>query len=192
MRHTTSGTRLRTGWILALFLFLGTSISAQTGSQRQVLISLADRKLALVENGDVVKVYPIAVGKSSTPSPKGKFRVVNRVSNPTYYHTGTVIPPGPQNPLGTRWMGLSEKGYGIHGTNAPHSIGKAASQGCIRMARADLEDLFNRVQVGDEVEIREDRDPQISKIFVPKPAMTSAGTQIAPVLPNKIAAGAGD
>jgi hypothetical protein len=60
------------------------------------------------------------------------------------------------------------------------------------MARADLEDLFTRIRVGDEVEIRENRDPLISKVFVTKPAKTSADTQIATVLPNANVAGAGD
>jgi hypothetical protein len=62
-------------------------------------------------------------------------------------------------------MGLSQKGYGIHGTNAPKSIGKAASHGCIRMAKADLEELFELVRVGDTVEIRGEADTQAAEIF---------------------------
>ena len=93
--------------------------------------------MALIENGEVKKVYSVAVGKDTTPSPTGTFTIVNRLTNPTYYHKGLVIPQGPQNPIGNRWIGLSQKGYGIHGTNAPHSIGKAASHGCIRMGRKD-------------------------------------------------------
>ena len=89
----------------------------------------------------------------------------------------TACPPGSRagrcrhrssraaNPLGTRWLGLSAKGYGIHGTNEPRSIGKAASHGCIRMAKADLEELFNNVQVGDVVEIRAQRDAETAAIF---------------------------
>lgn len=121
---------------------------------RQIVVSLADRKLALVEDGEVKKVYPVAIGKATTPSPTGSFTIVNRVTNPTYYHPGQVVEPGPQNPLGTRWIGLNQKGYGIHGTNAPKSIGKAASHGCIRMAKKDLEELFEIVRPGDVVEIR--------------------------------------
>ncbi len=94
---------------------------------RWVLVSIPDRKLALFANGKVVRIYRIAVGKTSTPSPVGEFKIVNRVSNPTYYHKGQVIAAGKGNPVGTRWMGLSAKGYGIHGTNQPNSIGKAAS-----------------------------------------------------------------
>lgn len=132
---------------------------------RWVLVSLPDRKLALFENGKVVRTYRIAVGKTSTPSPVGAFKIVNRVKNPTYYHKGQVIAPGGNNPVGSRWMGLSAKSYGIHGTNQPNSIGKAASTGCIRMSKQDLEELFERVNVGDAVEIRADRDEQVASVF---------------------------
>ena len=108
----------------------------------KVLVSIPDRKLALIEDGKVTRVFLIAVGTETTPSPTGQFAIVTRVVNPTYYHPGVVIPSGPQNPLGTRWIGLDKKGFGIHGTNEPRSIGKAASHGCIRMRRADLEQLF--------------------------------------------------
>ena len=76
-----------------------------------------------------------------------------------------MIPAGPDNPLGTRWIGLSTKGYGIHGTNVEDSIGKAASHGCIRMHRTDLEELFAQVEVGDEVEIRAEPDAEVAGIF---------------------------
>jgi len=130
-----------------------------------VLVSIPDRKLALFENGRVVRIYRVAVGKTSTPSPAGEFKIVNRVSNPTYYHKGQVIGAGKGNPVGTRWMGLSAKGYGIHGTNQPNSIGKAASTGCIRMGKHDLEELFAIVDVGDTVQIRAERDEQIAAVF---------------------------
>jgi len=76
-----------------------------------------------------------------------------------------VIPAGADNPLGTRWIGLDRKGYGIHGTNQPRSIGHAASHGCIRMSRADLEELFRTVRVGDTVEIHGERDEALNAIF---------------------------
>lgn len=132
---------------------------------RRVVVSLSDRRLALVENGKVKKVYIVAVGKKSTPSPTGTFRIMNRVTDPSYSHDGKVVAPGPGNPVGTRWMGLSAKGYGIHGTNAPKSIGKPASRGCIRMRKDDLEELFASVQTGDQVEIVGDRDPETAEIF---------------------------
>jgi lipoprotein-anchoring transpeptidase ErfK/SrfK len=132
---------------------------------RWVLVSIPDRKLALFENGHVVRIYRVAIGKSSTPSPAGEFKIVNRVTNPTYYHKGQVIAAGKGNPVGSRWMGLSAKGYGIHGTNQPNSIGKAASTGCIRMGKKDLEELFALVDAGDAVQIRAERDEQIAAVF---------------------------
>jgi lipoprotein-anchoring transpeptidase ErfK/SrfK len=132
---------------------------------RRMVVSLEDRRLALLEDGQVKQVYPVAVGKDSTPSPTGTFTIVERVENPTYYHEGKFVPPGPGNPVGTRWMGLSKAGYGIHGTNAPRSIGKAASHGCIRMARPDLEKLFAEVRTGDTVEIVGARDEETVALF---------------------------
>jgi lipoprotein-anchoring transpeptidase ErfK/SrfK len=145
----------------------GTVKAETTEPVRRIMVSIPDRKLALIEDDVVVKIYPVAVGAGVSPSPDGSFHIVNRLTNPTYYHTGKVIGPGPQNPLGTRWMGLSQKGYGIHGTNAPRSIGKAASHGCIRMVKADLEDLFNRVKVGDAVEITNQPDDAMVAVFHP-------------------------
>ena len=142
-----------------------TGVAPAPEPARTIVVSIPDRKLALIEDGEVTQIFPVAVGKASTPSPAGSFRIVSRVTNPTYYHEGKVVPPGPLNPVGTRWIGLSERGYGIHGTNVPSSIGKAASHGCIRMARADLEQLFAMVQVGDAVEIRTERDAQTAAIF---------------------------
>jgi hypothetical protein len=133
--------------------------------KREIVVSLEDRKLALVENGQAVKVYPVAVGKPSTPSPVGTFAIERRVANPTYHHDGKTILPGPNNPVGTRWMGLSIRGYGIHGTNEPRSIGKAASHGCIRMAKADLEELYPLVEVGDSVEIVGQRNEETARLF---------------------------
>jgi len=143
-------------------------------TKRVIIVSLEDRKLALVEDGQVKKVYTVAVGKASTPSPVGEFTIERRVANPTYSHDGKVVPAGPHNPVGTRWMGLSIHGYGIHGTNEPRSIGKAASHGCIRMARADLEDLYPMVQVGDAVELIGQRNEETARLFGPTPVIPAA------------------
>jgi lipoprotein-anchoring transpeptidase ErfK/SrfK len=137
----------------------------QNKAQRVIVVSLQDRKLALVENGQVKKVYSVAVGKPSTPSPTGSFAIARRVANPTYHHNGRTVLPGPSNPVGTRWMGLSTPGYGIHGTNEPNSIGKPVSHGCIRMARKDLEEFYELVSVGDEVELVGERNEQTALLF---------------------------
>ena len=137
----------------------------QSPIKRTVLVSLRDRKLAVLEDGKVLASFPVAVGAAVSPSPTGEFEIVNRISKPTYYHQGVVIPPGKDNPIGTRWVGLSEKGFGIHGTNAPKSIGRAASHGCIRLRNRDMETLFTMLRVGDLVEIRGERDEETAEIF---------------------------
>ena len=149
----------------------------QAAPNRVIVVSLEDRKLALVEHGSVKKIYPVAVGKPSTPSPAGTFTIQTRVVDPTYSHDGLIVPPGPQNPVGTRWMGLNIRGYGIHGTNAPNSIGKAASHGCIRMSKKDLEELFSMVQVGDTVQLVDTRNDLTAQLFgTPADAQPAATT----------------
>ena len=140
------------------------------GPTREIVVSLEDRKLALIEDGQVKKIYSVAVGKPSTPSPEGTFMIERRVANPIYRHNGRTIEPGPANPVGSRWMGLSTKGYGIHGTNEPNSIGKAASHGCIRMAKADLEEFYVLVAVGDKVQIVGTRNEEMARLFEAAPS----------------------
>jgi lipoprotein-anchoring transpeptidase ErfK/SrfK len=130
------------------------STTVENTPARLILVSIPDRRLVLLEGGKVVKTYRTATGARATPSPTGSFTIANRVVKPTYYHSGKAIPPGDANPLGTRWIGLSVKGYGIHGTNVPASIGRAASHGCIRMRNRDVEELFELVRTGDPVEFR--------------------------------------
>ncbi len=155
--------------------------------KRVIVVSLEDRKLALVEDGQVKKVYSVAVGKPSTPSPVGTFTIERRVANPTYHHDGKTILPGPGNPVGTRWMGLSKHGYGIHGTNEPRSIGKAASHGCIRMAKGDLEEFYELVAEGDTVELVGQRNEETAQLFGngenPATAASAKPTQTAMAAP---------
>jgi lipoprotein-anchoring transpeptidase ErfK/SrfK len=160
-------------FILALAIVgLAIPVAAQTHPltwpnrhRRIVLVSIADRKLAVLDGDEVIATFPVAVGATKSPSPTGVFQIVSRVPNPTYYRPGLVIPSGKNNPLGTRWVGLSEKGYGIHGTNAPGSVGHAASHGCIRLRNRDMEKLFTMVRVGDAVEILGDRDARVAHVF---------------------------
>jgi hypothetical protein len=153
----------------------GVNANAKKPVQRQIIVSIPDRQLALIEEGRVLKIYPVAVGAEVSPSPEGEFTVMSRLENPGYYKPGTVIAPGKSNPLGTRWMGLNKKGYGIHGTNLPNSIGKAASHGCVRMRQQDLEELFALVRIGDKVQLRGQRDSEIAQIFAAPAGTTSSG-----------------
>lgn len=172
--HGQIKTALLSALLPAVLVAAGFSAHAQTRAhtkahakhaKRRLVVSLPDRRMALLEDGRVKKVYVVAVGKKSSPSPTGTFTIMSRVTNPSYSHAGKVVAPGPDNPVGTRWMGLSAKGYGIHGTDAPKSIGKAASHGCIRMQKSDLEELFASVSAGDEVEILGERNAEIAEIF---------------------------
>ena len=150
--------------LLAILATAATEVFAED-TTRRLIVSIPDRKIVLIEDGQVVKVYPIAVGKKSTPSPNGNFHIASRVVKPAWYQPGQMVEPGPANPLGTRWMGLGYKGYGIHGTNMPNSIGKAASHGCIRMRNHDVEELFELVQIGDPVELVTAVNADLAKLF---------------------------
>ncbi len=134
---------------------------------RRIVVSIPDRKLALMDAGHVVKIFATAVGAPHSPSPTGAYQIVQRIPDPTWYTKGKIVPPGKGNPLGTRWLGLSRKGYGIHGTNNPGSIGHNASHGCIRMRNRDVEQLFALVEVGDQVELYAERTPELDAIFGP-------------------------
>ena len=160
--------------LLAILAAAATEVFADGGARR-IVISIPDRKIALIEDGQVVKVYPIAVGKRTTPSPTGSFQIASHIVKPAWYQPGKVVGPGPANPLGTRWMGLGYKGYGIHGTNRPRSIGKAASHGCIRMRNRDVEELFELVQVGDPVELVDSVPADLAKVFEESNSQSSGG-----------------
>jgi lipoprotein-anchoring transpeptidase ErfK/SrfK len=141
------------------------TVAAVTPAARRVVVSLPDRKLAVIDETGAVDVYDIAVGAPATPSPVGTFTIINRITHPTYYRPGRIVPPGSTNPLGTRWMGLSQKGYGIHGTTDPSSIGHAKSTGCIRLRNQDVERLFERLRTGDVVEMHSERTPETTQLF---------------------------
>lgn len=188
----------QTGWMIATVMGIALTLQATAQQnaasvqspapgtpKRMIVVSLQDRELALVEDGKVKAIYKVAVGKPSTPSPIGTFTIEHRVVNPTYYHHGRVIPPGPANPVGNRWMGLSVRGYGIHGTNNPRSIGKAASHGCIRMGKADLEMLFAQVKTGDTVELIGTRNQETAQYFG-EPANAAPAPTSQPVLTAEV------
>ena len=125
-----------------------------------ILINRETNHLTLFHaNNTVWRVFSVATGQSIYPTPAGRFSIVVKWVNPTWYPPTqdawaaglSPVPPGPDNPLGTRWMGLSAPGIGIHGTDEPTSIGWNASHGCIRMQVVDSEWLFSRVRIGTTV-----------------------------------------
>ena len=163
---------------MAAILMIGAAEALAENPAHQIIVSIPDKKLILLEDGKIKMIYPVATGKTSTPTPTGTFYIAARVVNPTWYGPHIVVPPGKGNPLGTRWMGLGFKGYGIHGTNSPRSIGKAASHGCVRMHIADAEQLFKMIAVGDRVDIVGERNELIEALLPVTPA-AAAGAESA-------------
>ena len=109
---------------------------------------------SLYLNGKLVKVYPVGIGLEDYPTPIGKFKIVNKLIDPVWYSPhGVYLYGDKKNVLGTRWMGISSPGYGIHGTTQPESIGKKSSKGCIRMLNKDVEELYDLVTIGTPVVI---------------------------------------
>lgn len=145
------------GYKQAIFLVLGfvlsmLTVNAQAVKQehsQQIIINLPSRTLELYQGETLLKEYRVAIGKPSTPTPVGDFTIMEKEVNPCWYPPGKdyIVPSGPDNPLGYRWLGIAPL-YGIHGTNAPWSIGLAVSNGCIRLEEEAVEDLFERV-IGD-------------------------------------------
>jgi lipoprotein-anchoring transpeptidase ErfK/SrfK len=125
-----------------------------------IVIRRGINRLQLYDGMKLVRTFGVATGASRYPTPLGKFEIVVKWRNPWWYppqsdwaKDAKPIPPGPGNPLGTRWMGISSPAVGIHGTPDPASIGYSVSHGCIRMLIPEVEWLFNRVEVGTPVYI---------------------------------------
>lgn len=123
-----------------------------------IVIRRASNRLFLYDGMRYRRFFAVATGQHQYPTPLGRFRVVVKWKNPWWYPPNSPwangerpIPPGPDNPLGTRWMGLSAPGVGIHGTPSDASIGYSVSHGCIRMHIPEAEWLFNHVDIGTTV-----------------------------------------
>src|SRR5262245_44591854 len=123
-----------------------------------VVIHRGSNRLYLYKGARLDRIFAVATGQSVYPTPLGNFQIVVKWKNPWWYPPNSAwaagekpVPPGPNNPLGTRWMGISSPGVGIHGTNNDASIGYSVSHGCIRMHVHDAEWLFNHVDIGTRV-----------------------------------------
>jgi len=105
-------------------------------------VDLERKILTLKQFSEIIKTYPVAVGQPATPTPVGEWQIIQKTRNPG-------------GPFGTRWMRINVPwgGYGIHGTDAPESIGTAASRGCIRMNNEDVNELYDIVPLGTPVKI---------------------------------------
>ena len=129
-------------------------------------VGIEDKLAYLIYDGYIVKQYRIATGAPDKPTPTGDFLIINKKKNPTWYSPDEPIPPGdPRNQLGTRWMGIEneknqKRRLGIHGTNAPETIGQAVSDGSIRLRNEDVEELFELMSIRDTIRIVEHLEPR--------------------------------
>lgn len=146
------------GWLLLFGMLWGFHSAAQVVANEnpwRIRINIPEYRLELYNQAELYKSYPVAIGRPETPSPVGNFQIAVKLINPTWYPPDhrPPVPPGPQNPLGNYWLGLSAKGYGIHGNREPSSIGSSVSLGCFRMRNQDIAEVFRLVSVGTPVDI---------------------------------------
>lgn len=135
---------------------LAESNSDATQTIDHIVVALDEFQLLAKKDGELVEAYPIATGADTGPTPTGEFTVINKLKNPWYTPDDEPAQkPGPDNPLGTRWIGIDKPSYGLHGTKAPNSIGTRASEGCIRLFNNHVEELYQMVEKGTKVTIRE-------------------------------------
>lgn len=129
-----------------------------TSRDTRLVIKLSDRRVYVYRDNHLLASYPIAVGKAGWETPKGNFQVIQMQRDPAWQHpwTGKVIPPGPDNPLGARWIAFWSDGrnfIGFHGTPNEELVGKAVSHGCIRMRNKDILALYRQVELGTPVTV---------------------------------------
>lgn len=177
---------MRAGWIraaLAAALLSGPVLAGSAPAtapvspasvQRQLVLDRSARRLLVLEGGRELRRYPVAVGRPGWETPVGQFQVIELVADPIWEHpaTGVQVPPGPANPLGSRWIGfhhdcLGRRGFngvevltvegcvssGFHGTPQRESVGRAVSHGCVRLFDEHVRDLFELVELGTPVTV---------------------------------------
>ncbi|MEA3489983.1 MAG: L,D-transpeptidase family protein [Candidatus Omnitrophota bacterium] len=124
-----------------------------------ILIDKARNKLVLKKDGEPLKTYTVSTGKDNS-TPVGVFKIEEKMVRPVWYKVDAVISPDSEEyELGERWMGLSVRGYGIHGTVDESTIGNQITQGCVRMRNSDVIELYDIVPAGTEVEVVDALEP---------------------------------
>lgn len=137
-----------------------------SGMHDGIVVNIPQRRLFLFRGGALVDSYPVAVGRSGWKTPTGEYSVIVKEVDPSWEVPKSIqaemaregkrvitrMAPGPDNPLGTRWIGVTSS-IGIHGTNAPSSVFRYATHGCIRMSIENVEHLFEQIHEGDAVSI---------------------------------------
>ena len=128
-----------------------------------IVINLADMRLYFYDDGKLVRSYPLGIGRDGLATPTGHTTIVRKEKDPSWRPTARmrrenpelpeVVPPGRDNPMGSRALYLGWSPYAIHGTNKPPAVGRRVSSGCLRMYSDDVEDLYARVRVGTPVTV---------------------------------------
>jgi lipoprotein-anchoring transpeptidase ErfK/SrfK len=144
-----------------------TPTPGESAGPRNVSIKVDTKtnRLGVFEAEKLIAAYPVTIGSAHNMSPIGEWKVRGISKLPTFRYDKEMLehgersgnfhmlPPGPRNPVGVMWIALNKKGIGIHGTNDPGSIGRAASHGCIRLANWDVVRLATKIKTGDKVSI---------------------------------------
>ena len=124
----------------------------------RLVLRLSARRVYVYRGDSVEKSYPVAIGRPGWETPTGEFEIFHQITDPGWTNPLTleVMPPGPENPLGDRWIAFwtdGDNSIGFHGTPNRNSVGKAASHGCIRMYNEDVRELYSMVDVGTSVTV---------------------------------------
>jgi len=135
------------------------NVSAAAAKTVRLVIDLSDREVSVYKQDKLDATYPVAVGQAGWETPTGTFKVTDMEPSPNWQHpiTKEVISPGPDNPLGSRWIGFwadDTSQIGFHGTNQEDGIGQAISHGCVRMLNRDIEAIYAQVAVGTTVVVK--------------------------------------
>lgn len=151
---------------LLVFLLLFGATPAKAERPPFIIVNKTTNQLAFIQHGKIEAIYPVATGVATHLTPEGLFTVTVKAKNP-YYRKKNIPGGAPNNPLGTRWIGFDAYGtdgrtYGIHGTNNPQSIGKYITQGCVRMHKKDVEELYEKVPIGTKVAIVRSNEPFVA------------------------------
>ncbi|MCP8968146.1 L,D-transpeptidase [Ectobacillus ponti] len=150
--------RILTACIVSLLLLFVPQAAAEEEPDHLILINLASNQLSYFADGQYIRTFSVSTGKPDTPTPEGNFCIVNKYRNKKYYRKN-IAGGAPNNPLGTRWMGLSKPQYAIHGTSKEWSIGRYESGGCIRMHDRDVQWLYARAPLRTTVIITRFHEP---------------------------------
>ena len=133
-------------------IFPGKKIKVWT-APFSILVDKSQNTLIVKVSEEIFKTYVVSTGVNNC-TPVGNFKIINKLTNPTWYKAGAVVPAGStENVLGSRWLGLDKPSYGIHGTTDPQSLGKQVTQGCVRLSNQDVEELYTYIPAGTEVTI---------------------------------------